>query len=390
MRDSRLSPFIVGLTVGSIDLAKSCTAAIWRHVLLLAFISLQTVASDLVFATTVGHSSCSSVFSGTQPLVAGKLISGKVAWAVRRLKAIPVRRAQLWDSRSTKGWAAMPQAFGARNLFYPFAGADVLTPVRLMPDVNRIVAVQLFPFGDIVSALVNLRPTSRDEIEDHLVNQTMGMLSSGRTLDVNDLGRGMGLMALLEIEFLLAAEIVDIHYIERQGGRWVERSLGEARIGFPEHGRIRFLYQGRLIDYYLLRADLADHLPVLESEQRNFGQSYLDHQEKAKHTGVSPTDAVQLLEGQSYVSFLKAIHQGKGRLATHFSQLHQLLLQSRLILSEDDPFEPFVRLHRQSRSQGVLFGEGPLQIWQNPNLPGESAQILFPDTAGVLTPSVDL
>lgn len=261
-----------------------------------------------------------------------------------------------------QSFVTLPSYAGSETrLFYPFGGVDVFTAARVSKSVQDIYSVQLHPFGDVEKSAMAVAGMENSKIEDMLSSQAYGMLSSQQLRTASDRFEGLGTLAIFEIEWLLRGRVLDIKYMRWSKTGWQEYDLDEAT-GTPDHGKIVFEYEGRIISYYLIRADLSDS-PLLPSE---VDPVYLNNQIEAQKTAIRIPHVKALLGEKPYVSIVKAIHQASNRLASHFTQVDKMLQDSELIFMDNGvakkEYFPGHEVVPQAEYGRALFGTGTLVL----------------------------
>lgn len=211
------------------------------------------------------------------------------------------------------------------TLFYPFGGIDVVTGAN-NPSVHTIYSVQLEPFGDIDLGLRMLGQASSakkiiDLSKEFFDAIALGWISSGTLQRASELTRGLGLFSLLVIRKLMGANILNVGYLDFNSGVWTERTLTDPP-AVINHGFVEFEYQGRIIKYFLIQANLSD---AAAKESGSIG---------ANELGI-------LLKGRHYDSILRHIHRAQQRLKSDFSQLLNLVNESERIFSTGPEEEPY-------------------------------------------------
>lgn len=283
------------------------------------------------------------------------------------------------------------------TIFYPFGGIDILTPVQISSNVRKVIAVGLHPFGDLFKSLEHIETVSRDTLdfvdaseesaqkqvirfedflslleprvrnlydlqfeivkkrtskdrhqfmaavfEEFLNTQAHGMLSSPTVDRASQFGRGLALMGLFQIQYVLGGTIQNVEYLSYENGHWGTSDLAHPPSAFPEHGKITFTYQGRTIEYYLIRANLMD--PEVRSNEQllsNWYDIYLAEAVRAANRNdVGIAEVAKFLGSDRRISILKFIHQACGKLQTRFKQLNELFEESAYLFMEGDSAKP--------------------------------------------------
>jgi len=261
-----------------------------------------------------------------------------------------------------QSFSTLPSYDGPETrLFYPFGGVDVFTATRVGRSIRDIYSIQLHPFGDVERSAIAVAGMENSKIEYMLSAQAYGMLSSQQLRTANDRFEGLGALAVFEIEWLLRGRVLDIKYLRWSNTGWQEYDLDEAT-GTPDHGKIVFEYEGRMVNYYLIRADLSDSTLL----PNQVYPVYLNNQIEAQKTAIGIPRLKELLGDQPYVSIVKAIHQASNRLASHFTQVDRMLQNSELIyvdngIAEKESF-PNHQVVRLGERGHALFGTGTLVV----------------------------
>lgn len=315
----------------------------------------------LVLVIVFGQSSLGSSISGQECHV--RFSDFSLDDFLAQLGDIPLDLADSIQHLKSPFWQNLPNYDGAVDqVLNPFGGIDVFSVTKIAPRARNIYSLQLHPFGNLKKQIEILRSTPAIA-QNVLEKQTYGMLSSGTLSDASNISGGLGALAALEITNFLDAQILDVKYLRWESSHWVEESVDSSH--GSDHGKITFRFRGHVINYYLIRANLAD-API--QDRTKVTEAYLAQQIEAEKTLVGIPQVQALLERKPYLSVLKAIHQGSEFMTSHFGGLLSMLAQSERLYVDSGTVQqewfPEFRMIEEYGEKFSVFGVGHLEILQ--------------------------